>query len=51
NGYKLEHKRFQRNTRKNFFTVRVMEHWNRLPQLVVESPSLGTFKTHLDKCL
>ena len=33
---------------KNFFTVRVMEHWNRLPREVVESPSLETFRTLLD---
>jgi len=31
--------------RKNFFTVRVMEHWNRE---VVKSPSLEVFKTCLD---
>ncbi|KFP29690.1 hypothetical protein N325_06682, partial [Colius striatus] len=48
NGYKLEHKRFQRNIRKNFFTMRVREHWHRLPRWVVESTSLRTFKTHLD---
>jgi len=35
--------------RKNFFTLTVMEHWNRLPREVVESPSLEIFKTHLDK--
>ena len=34
--------------RKNFFTVRVMEHWNRLPWEVVESPSLEIFKARLD---
>jgi len=36
---------------KNFFTLRVMEHWNRLPREAVESPSLEIFKTHLDKVL
>jgi len=37
--------------RKNFFTLRVTEPWNRLPREVVESPSLEIFKTHLDKVL
>jgi len=37
--------------RKNFFTLRVMEPWNRLPRGVVESPSLEIFKTRLDEVL
>jgi len=51
NGHKLKHKKFHLNTRKNFFTLRVMEPWNRLPRGVVESPSLEIFKTRLGKVL
>jgi len=32
NGHKLKHRKFQLNMRKNFFTLRVMEHWNRMPR-------------------
>ncbi|GAB0199991.1 hypothetical protein GRJ2_002464500 [Grus japonensis] len=51
NGHKLEHRKFHRNMRKNFFPLRVTEHWDRLPRVVVESPSLERFKTHLDAIL
>jgi len=51
NRHKLKHRKFRLNTRKNFFPLRVTEHWHRLPREVAESPSLEIIKTHLDKVL
>jgi len=51
NRHKLKHRKFCLNTRKNFFTLRVTEPWNRLPREAAESPSLEIFKTWLDKVL
>lgn len=48
NRHKLKHRRFCLNIRKHFFTMRVTKHWNRLPRVVVESPSLEIFKNRLD---
>jgi len=50
NRHKLKHRKFQLNMRKNFFPLRAMEHWNRLPGQVVESP-LKILKTCLDEVL
>ncbi|KAK4830653.1 hypothetical protein QYF61_012533 [Mycteria americana] len=51
NGHKLKHRRFPLNLRKHLFTVRVTEHWHRLPREVVESPSLEIFNSHLGMVL
>jgi len=51
NGHKLKHRKFHLNTRKNFFPLRVTEHWNRLLREAVDSPSLEIFKTRLDEVL
>jgi len=45
-------KRFEESIRldirKKFFTMRVVKHWNGLPEEVVDVPSLETFKIRLD---
>ena len=43
--------KFYTNKQKNAFTVRMTEHWNRLPREVVESPSMEIFKIQMDTFL
>jgi len=47
-GQKLKYRRFSLNIKKQFFPVRVTEHWHRLPREAVECPSLEKFQSRLD---
>jgi len=51
NGLKLRQGKIRLDIRKKFYTQRVVTHWNRLPQGVVDAPSLEAFKARLDVAL
>ncbi|XP_065413911.1 uncharacterized protein LOC101936461 [Chrysemys picta bellii] len=48
NGLMLQWGRSRLDIRKNYFTRKVVKHWNGLPGEVVESPSLEVFMAGLD---
>ena len=47
----LLHQRFQSDVRKNFFSIRVINIWNDLPDGIKDSPSIDSFKTNLKKLM
>ncbi|GAB0185706.1 triadin [Grus japonensis] len=51
NGFKLKEGIFSLDTRKKFFPVRVVRHWNRFSREVVDAPSMEVFKARLDEVL
>lgn len=43
-SFKLKEGRFRFEIRKNFFTIRVVRHWNRLSREVLDAPFLEVFQ-------
>ena len=49
NSNKIVHQHVKSNKRKYAFTLRVSRRWNKLPDTVVNVPTLNTFKNRLDR--
>jgi len=47
--YKLAKYRSRLDTRKNYFSQRVVNEWNQLPAVVVEAESVNSFKNRYDR--
>ena len=47
--FKLQNHSFNHNFRKIFFSVRIVNIWNSLPNYVVDVQSIDIFKVRLDK--
>ena len=48
-SYKLKKQTVHGEMRRNFFTQRVINSWNKLPQNVVDAETVNVFKNRLDK--
>ena len=49
NSMRLQKTRFRLNVRANYFSNRVVNSWNSLPDSVVTAPTINSFKSRLDK--
>jgi len=49
NYYDMNYKRFFSISRSSFFSVRVINDWNSLPQSVIDANSPNQFKNLLDR--
>ena len=50
-NYKLQKQACRLDLRKHFFSLRIVDSWNRLPDEVVCAPTINAFKNRLDKHL
>lgn len=48
-GCKLHQGKFRLKIRKNFLSMRVVKHWKRIPEEIVESPSLEILNRSFDR--
>jgi len=49
NNYKLLNHSFHYDLRKHYFSARIVNTWNNLPNTVVNAGTVNTFKAWLDK--
>ena len=49
NNYKLHNHSFHYDLRKHYFSARIVNIWNSLPNTVVDASTVNTFKARLDK--
>jgi len=49
NKLKLQNQSFNHNFRNFFFSARIINIWNSLPNYIVDVQSIDVFKVHLDK--
>jgi len=49
NNYILQNNSFHFVLRKHFFSARIINIWNSLPDSVIDACTVNAFKAHLDK--